>query len=115
MRILVAALLVLIACSPRDAGSDRHEETQGEVAESTPDTDTDGTRAAPRDQLVRNTYDVAHDVCGHDPDAIYQEAGSRNVHDAAEWYSKEMSQEGAHRAASYRGCGDALLGKEKNF
>ena len=66
------------------------------------------------DEMVRSTYDVAHDVCGHDPDAVYKESGSRNVHDVAEWYSKG-SQEGAYRSASYRGCSDALLGKEKKF
>jgi hypothetical protein len=64
--------------------------------------------------LVRNTYNIAHDVCTLDPDQIYSKAGSRSVHEAAEWYSR-ISREGPHQAASYRGCADALMGNQKSF
>jgi hypothetical protein len=106
MKVAITALLMLTACSPN---SDRSS-----AEESTLDTASADSQLSNVDVMVRNTYDVAHDVCGDDPGRVHKEAESRNVHDAAEWYSKG-SREGAHRAASYRGCADALRGNEKRF
>jgi hypothetical protein len=101
MRYVTVAtvLLVLAGCSPNPGRPGAGESTS----------DTGSADSQPNvDAMVRNTYTVAHDVCGDDPDRVHKEAESRSVHDAAEWYSKG-SREGAHRAASYRGCADALL------
>jgi hypothetical protein len=108
MKAVLVVVLVLAACS---SGNEGYEAVAGQF----PDTASSETSPSPSvDELVRNTYNTAHDVCSYDANRIYKEAESRSVHDAAEWYS-EGSTEGVHRAASYRGCADALLRKEKNF
>jgi hypothetical protein len=117
--VLISSLLWLVvalfvsACSGESGRSDVPETASFQTVDAAA-----GVRIKSRmptlDEMVRNTYNVAYEECAHRPEGVYQEGGSKNIHDAAEWYSK-VSREGAHRAASYRGCADALLGREKGF
>lgn len=54
-------------------------------------------------------YDVAYRVTAHDPESVYEQAGSRDLKAAARWYA-EGSDPGVSRLSSYRGCLDALTG-----
>lgn len=114
MRSVAGILLILGACSSGgpDASGENGSSRAGPSA-SAPDAPERATSAY-FDERVRSTYDAAHDACSQDPDGVYGAAGSRSIHTAAEWYSIS-SRKGAHRAASYRGCADALRGDEKRF
>ena len=107
----VIVLLFSAACSSADPQRADVRTGSDTVGEST----AQASRGSNEEhELVRNNYDVAHEICGHKPDDIYRQAGTRSIHEAAEWYSR-IFREGAHRTASYRGCADALMGKEKSF
>lgn len=65
-----------------------------------------------QDRWLKNNFDVAYDICSHDPEGLFKQAGTRDRHRAAEWLSQGM-REGPHRSASYRGCFAALTGQPK--
>jgi hypothetical protein len=104
MKTLVLLALGVAAC---DSGASVPPASQ---PESTPAPSTWPDQRT----LVQNTYNIAHDICAHDRENIYRQAGTRDLHDAATWYS-QGSKEGEHRTASYRGCSDGLLRREKKF
>jgi hypothetical protein len=115
LKSFLPVLLILTACSVSDSPpGDEQGRLANKETESLVEAPSDAARALGADELVRNTYNVAHGVCGHRPEDVYEKAGTRSIHEAADWYSLG-STEGAHRAASYRGCADALMGKTKNF
>ncbi|MBB4638812.1 hypothetical protein FHS01_004875 [Longimicrobium terrae] len=109
MRVPVIISLSIAAFSACDSGEPVYEARATEQAPT-----SYVLLQAEKMSLVQNTYNVAYDICDHDRSGIYKQAGSRDLHEAAEWFS-QGSKEGEHRAASYRGCMDGLLRKEKKF
>jgi hypothetical protein len=93
MRAMLIALLFLPACS---SGEELHQRIPAQAVASTQDTPAAGMHLPSRGELLRNTYEVARGVCGYDPQAVYEQAGSSNVHLAAEWFRK--SRRRAHIA-----------------
>lgn len=90
--------------SPDAATPSTHEST----VEPTP---SQSTRANPKDDPYAFSYRVAHEVCGSDVEQLYEEAGTRDPQNAAEWYGEGL-KEGQFRDGGVAGCLDAVMGTE---
>jgi hypothetical protein len=107
MRRVLVATIIVVGCGTAETG--RSEEGAQKPSEA-----VSPSSVAP-DELIRNSYRVAYELCSHaNGDGVYREAGTRDVREAAVWYSKG-SQDGPHRDASYRGCLAGLTKQTKEY
>lgn len=97
LAVLVMAL-VLAACAETGEGNPMPSPTTAEQDRTETTLDID-----------RMNMDAGWQVCSHDPEQVYAEAGTRDPVAAAEWYGQGTVER--IRWASVHGCLAGLLGE----
>lgn len=77
---------------------------------ATPDSERTDLGNEP-DQFVLTQRRLGWDVCSHNPEEVYAEAGTRDPAVAAEWYGEGLEE--PQRTPSVEGCYRALTGQPR--
>jgi hypothetical protein len=71
-------------------------------------------RADPQEDPYAFSYQMGYEICEYDPQGLYDEAGSTDPADAADWYGDGL-RDGPHRDGGVAGCLDGLRGAEARY
>lgn len=123
----VIVAIIALGCGSNDDEPDAiQEEVEEEIdeqealdSEPNDDEETSDSEDGPQpvatpDQYVE-TYQLNYLLCGEDPEGVYEEAGTSDPLEAAEWVG-EIYQDGhPAQAGAVAGCARALLGLASEY